>query len=473
MPVVATSSPSDQDLRTAVVSLKLAHPTLGISKIHALLLVNYPDWIVSEKRTKKALQSEGLTLQSSQSIAESNKSSTPTSQSLTNPKSSRSSKGSGSGVNNVFPSSKLISNLDLSKYSTKIEVRHFNKKKGKGLVAKEKILAGSPVWKEDPYVVAAEWEIYDLQLFGQACSFCTTPFTSTTTISLITSCPASCHARFCNRLCRDRSTRTHPLLCPVQNPASIPLLQWARKEEWMALHALACMTSRVMTLCQESKDPQGTKVAEDEWKIANSFATVSMEDRAKYHFHQGNQPDSESWRKAFDLYMQAFKEPPSLLDQKKLAKIMKKPLKADVSQGLFQYDAFLRNLGKMSLNLEGHGGLYVLHSHLNHSCQPNIAVHHLDQRTALSRITAIAMKDIEPGEELFITYVNPTMSVEQRRDELQQWGFGRCECKRCLKEEREELEAKSHMVGEGGDEDLLKFSQADLERELKIGLGVM
>lgn len=48
----------------------------------------------------------------------------------------------------------------------------------------------------------------------------------------------------------------------------------------MALHALACMTSRVMILCQ---DP---KVADEEWKIATSFATLSMEDRAKYHLNK-------------------------------------------------------------------------------------------------------------------------------------------------------------------------------------------
>ncbi|KAJ3742873.1 hypothetical protein DFH05DRAFT_1498352 [Lentinula detonsa] len=465
MPVVATSSPSDQDLRTAVISLKSAHPTLGIAKIHALLLAGYPDWIVSEKRTKKILQSEGLTLQTSQSTAEAT---------LTSPSPTKHSKASGSGTVNVYPSSKLIPNLEISKYNAKIEVKHFNKKKGKGLVAKEKILAGTPLWKEDPYIVAAEWEIYDLQQSGQACSFCTTPFTSTITTSLITSCSASCHARFCNRLCRDRSARTHPLLCPVQNPASIPLLRWARKTEWMALHALACMTSRVVTLCQNTKDPKDAIVAEEEWRIVSSFATLSIEDRAKYHFRESrNEPDSESWRMAFNLYMQAFKEPPTPPDQKKLEKLIKNPLRADITQGLFQYDAFLKNLGKMSLNLEAHGGLYVLHSHLNHSCQPNVSIRHLDQRSALFRITAISLKDIEPGEELFITYVNPTMSVEQRRDELEQWGFGRCECARCVKEEREELEAKSHIVGEGGDEDLFKFSQADLERELKIGLGVM
>src|SRR6267154_1036808 len=46
------------------------------------------------------------------------------------------------------------------------------------------------------------------------------------------------------------------------------------------------------------------------------------------------------------------------------------------------------------IDLEAHGGLYKLHSHMNHSCNPNVSVRHLDQRTALSRITVIAKRDI-------------------------------------------------------------------------------
>ncbi|KAF5383916.1 hypothetical protein D9757_007422 [Collybiopsis confluens] len=471
-------SPSEQDLKNAVISLKSIHPNLGISKIHALLLEAYPDWIVSEKRTRKALQSEGLVLQSS-----------------TEPPSSKLQ-------SNVFPSSKLIPNLDVAKYGAKVQVRHFGKKKGKGLVAKEKITAGEPLWKEDPYIVAAECsgvlpqaflilqgrslkssspknaqitdadcprsrEIYDLQRAGQACSFCTTPFSSSTTTSLLTSCSAStslsdCPARFCNRLCRDRSARTHPLLCPAQNPASVPLLNWTRETQWIALHALASLTSRVMILCQ---DP---KVADDEWRVVSSFATLSMEDRAKYHFDSA-EPDPKAWRKAFNLYMQAFKEPESLIDQKKLARIIQKPVRAEISQGLFQFDAFLRNLGKMNLNLEGHGGLYVLHSHLNHCCDPNVSIRHLDQRAALSRITAIAKRDIEPGEELFITYVNPVLPVRARQQELRGWGFGKCTCHRCLEEEKLLRDSSDGVDGYHGSE----LDMADLAKELKAGFGVM
>jgi len=228
----------------------------------------------------------------------------------------------------------------------------------------------------------------------------------------------------------------------------------------MALHALACMTSRVMILCQ---DP---KVADEEWKIATSFATLSMEDRAKYHLNKAMESDESQWRNAFKLYVQAFKAPTSPTDARKLARIVKKPIKGEIYQGLFQYDAFLRNLGKMNLNLEAHGGLYVLHSHLNHSCDPNISVRHLDQRTALSRITVLAKKDIEPGEELLITYVNPMLSVKARREELEAWGFGKCVCERCVEEEEKQSdpdEADSKPA----------LDMADLEKELKAGLGVM
>ena len=111
--------------------------------------------------------------------------------------------------------------------------------------------------------------------------------------------------------------------------------------------------------------------------------------------------------------------------------------------------------------MEAHGGLYVLHSHLNHSCDFNISVRHLDQRTALSRITLLAKRDIEPGEELLVSYVNPEMDVTERRNALMEWGFGQCQCKRCIEE------------GAEGGLKSRKNDMADLERELKAVLSVV
>ena len=98
-----------------------------------------------------------------------------------------------------------------------------------------------------------------------------------------------------------------------------------------------------------------------------------------------------------------------------------------------------------------------------------MSVRHFDQRTALSRITVIARRDIAPGEELFITYVNPDLPLERRRKSLMEWGFGKCACERCVKEERERKDS-----GEAaGASSTADADKADLEAELKAGLGVV
>lgn len=119
------------------------------------------------------------------------------------------------------------------------------------------------------------------------------------------------------------------------------------------------------------------------------------------------------------------------------------------------------------IDLEAHGGLYTLHSHLNHSCKPNCSVRHLHKPTALSRITVIAKRAIAPGEELTISYVNPELPYRSRQDELKAWGFGSCKCERCQVEEKTfKLKDLLQQKDSGVDMD-------DLARELKAGLGVM
>jgi len=126
--------PSETELKAALVTLRASNPTLGIKKVHALLLSNHPSWTISEKRTRKLLQSEGLMI-------------LPPGRST----------GAHLGNSKVYPSSRVIEALDVGKWTKKVEVRYFDKMKGKGLVAKDKILKGEMVWKEDPFVIAPEW----------------------------------------------------------------------------------------------------------------------------------------------------------------------------------------------------------------------------------------------------------------------------------------------------------------------------
>lgn len=225
----------------------------------------------------------------------------------------------------------------------------------------------------------------------------------------------------------------------------------------MALHALSQCTARVLLAIQQD---EATFTAD--WDVVRSFAQLGMEERAKGGWLRGAEPDRLTWQKAYQLYTQAFQDPPTDSDKKRLRRLLKRTLPQEVIDDVFSYEGFLRGLGRMSLNLEAHGGLYVLHSHLNHSCFPNMSVRHLDQQTALSRITLIAKRDISPGEELLITYVNPNLPLEGRREELLQWGFGVCQCSRCVREEQD------HSITQP-----VRSDTNDLERELKAGLGVM
>ncbi len=62
------------------------------------------------------------------------------------------------------------------------------------------------------------------------------------------------------------------------------------------------------------------------------------------------EPDRATWKKAYDLYLHAFKEATTPVEQKKLARILRKPLRPDIAQELFDYNGFLRHLGKMNLS---------------------------------------------------------------------------------------------------------------------------
>jgi hypothetical protein len=126
-----TFSPPEEDLKAALVNIKSANPSLGITKTHALLLATYPTWVVSEKRTRKLLQHEGLVL---------NGATLP-----------------GSPEIAVYPTSRVIQGLDVPRWTPKVKVKYFDKKRGKGLVATQEIKEGEVLWKEDPFILAPEW----------------------------------------------------------------------------------------------------------------------------------------------------------------------------------------------------------------------------------------------------------------------------------------------------------------------------
>lgn len=126
-------SPSEVELVAALRKLRSDNPTLGQTKLHALLLQTYPAWAVSEKRFRRIIHDNGLTA----------------------------IKAAGNGIVDepetqlveggrakAYPTYRISENLEVEKWSNKVEVRYFGKRKGKGLVATQRIEEGETVWKE-------------------------------------------------------------------------------------------------------------------------------------------------------------------------------------------------------------------------------------------------------------------------------------------------------------------------------------
>ena len=143
------SSPTDEDLKAALQDLRSQHPSLGTQKIHVLLLATQPGWTVSEKRVRKILQAEGLVV-------------VPPKPKLKDEAEENTNKGT------IYPSSRIIEGLNVNQWTNKVIVKDFGRAKGKGLVASEDIKEGDVVWKEDPWMVSAEWFI-SLLYFKGAC----------------------------------------------------------------------------------------------------------------------------------------------------------------------------------------------------------------------------------------------------------------------------------------------------------------
>ncbi|TDZ18390.1 SET domain-containing protein 5 [Colletotrichum sidae] len=72
--------------------------------------------------------------------------------------------------------------------------------------------------------------------------------------------------------------------------------------------------------------------------------------------------------------------------------------------------------------------VFVNTSRMNHDCRPNVD-YWFDPRTLTQRTTAI--RDIMPGEELTLSYIDPMQSRAARRERLlTTWGF-HCSCHHC------------------------------------------
>ena len=124
--------PSDDELSPLVTSLKASHPDLGIAKLLAQLKLDHPTFSVSEKRLRKVLtQAQSPNPQANGQVSD--------------------SQISKDGSKDLIADTGLDSTIDWS-IAPKVKVKMFKEGKGKGLVAREKILEGEALWSEDPWI---------------------------------------------------------------------------------------------------------------------------------------------------------------------------------------------------------------------------------------------------------------------------------------------------------------------------------
>lgn len=72
-------------------------------------------------------------------------------------------------------------------------------------------------------------------------------------------------------------------------------------------------------------------------------------------------------------------------------------------------------------------GFYALQSCCNHSCAPSAAA----EGDVNGETSVLAERDIAQGEEITISYIDESMSFEDRQAALLDYGFV-CRCRACL-----------------------------------------
>ncbi|KAI8969725.1 hypothetical protein BDB01DRAFT_840088 [Pilobolus umbonatus] len=365
--------PDIDTLTTALDAIKLELPNAGTKTLFTQIQTRYPDWQVSDKRIKKIMQSKTKVMKS------------------------------GVPDDPSVPVSFIDPQLDFKSVSDKVVARMIDPVTGKGLFAACDIKKDETIFTETPFVYFPPWEIYSFILSGNVCGLCCKPIMYP---NRLTQHCGHCGIYYCSKQCRVHAWDTfHPIECYQLNPEMRDFMQFCQSENWQAPAAVARIYSYLSIAHQKGELDQVVG-------HLDAFATVSQEERqakeTEWIFME--QPTRELWSKARQLLKKAIKNPPPSLN-------------------LFDEETFLHYLGKFNINNQN-GGLYLVHSHINHNCYPNVSIDY-PQPKSQYRLAVRAIRDIKKGEQLFETYVNPRWNKETRVTYLDKSYLFKCQCERC------------------------------------------
>ena len=128
--------PTDEVLKPTIQALRESHPALGIAKLLQQLKIEHPEWAVSEKRLRKVIS--------------------PVTATTSAPAAGTAGGAKLADEPGLRADTGLDTTLAVSEIAPKVKARLFGGEKGKGLVAREKILEGEVIWQEEPWIVTAD-----------------------------------------------------------------------------------------------------------------------------------------------------------------------------------------------------------------------------------------------------------------------------------------------------------------------------
>lgn len=377
--------PHDRQIVEGVIRLWKEDPDseeLGIAKLHALVKNKNPLWSLSEKRLKTVLKTYNLLNTADQ-----------------------------------YTYANQITSKDTPSLEMPQGIRlQFTKNRGKALYASRRFKEGDQLWEEkEPLFFIPPLDHLKLIETSNACTYCASLIKTTSQLKKGMDCNV-CSDVWCSQKCK-RLDKMHGLLKhnvfeEVKKKKQIISAAWIRYEkycfenEWHAAHAVGLIHAKCIT------DKTGVLAAQ-----FDAFAKVGQDVRYKAldgvngSFDTGNggalfekEQQEALWEKGHQLFNEVF------------------------PHNQLTYKQYLEYVGTYNINNIDRC-MFLIYSHLNHSCDPNIRVDFGDHKT--DGIKVYARKGIINGEELVASYVNPSMDVHQRQRALRvNWGF-KCACNKC------------------------------------------
>ncbi|PVD30036.1 hypothetical protein C0Q70_09297 [Pomacea canaliculata] len=382
-----------------------------------------------------------------------------------------------------------------------VEIRQADVRKGKGLFATTSFREGDVILTETP-LVSAQFCWNELYKY-KACEFClrsletaeemsqrltenpalTLPHPECCAVdpSVFSLCP-QCQVLYCSEACRTEAwNRYHRVLCmgPSRTDGKHPLLQL--QETWRNIHyppetSSIMLLVKMAAMVRQSPDPKRmvdrfskfvhTTVNEEE-EIMHKLLGKEFQGQlevlrslaAECLYHEDIQQwlTPEGFQSVFALIGTNGQGIGSSSISKWVKNCESLVLSSEEKE---QLDAFIDqlyiDLDQVSgafLNCEG-SGLYELQSACNHSCVPNAEISFLHGNHTL---TLSCARDIEQGEEIFISYLDECdvdRSRHSRQKILRENYLFICTCPKCLEQAGDIDETSEEEMSEGEEGDM-------------------